>query len=84
MSAVYALSVVTHMPLHAQRDWLTDIAGRLETGGLAILSMVWLYSAYFGLAYALPNPVIAQKLWTIVTVVWFVSCAWLLLRRTTD
>ena len=45
-----------------------------------MLAAAWLYAAYFGLAYLLPNPVFGQKILTVVSDVWLLSCAILLIR----
>jgi hypothetical protein len=49
-------------------------------GVVAVLTQVWLFAAYFGLAHLLPNPVIAQKIQTLVADIWVLSCAILLIR----
>jgi hypothetical membrane protein len=46
-------------------------------GALAVISVAWLFSAY---AQLLPDPVIAQKAWTLVSDIWLVSCAIVVVR----
>lgn len=53
-------------------------------GALAILAIIWLFGAYLGLAHLLPNPVLAQKAWTLVADVWLVAVALLLIRQKVD
>ena len=49
-------------------------------GVLATLSVAWLFAAYFGLAHLLPKPVFGQKILTVVSDVWLLSFAVLLIR----
>ena len=49
-------------------------------GGTAVLAMAWLFAAYLGLAHLLPNPVLAQKIWTVVADSWLLWCSVLVIR----
>ena len=51
-------------------------------GAVAVLCMAWLFAAYFGLAHLLPRPVLSQKIFSMSTEIWLVSCAVLMMRTT--
>ncbi len=53
-------------------------------GSIVVLVMTWLFAAYFGLAHLLPNPVIAQKIWTLAADLWLVWCAVLMIQTQAD
>lgn len=53
-------------------------------GSIVVLAMAWLYAAYFGLAHLLPNPVIAQKIFTVAADLWLACCAILMMRTQVD
>jgi hypothetical membrane protein len=49
-------------------------------GSVLVLAMAWLYATYLGLAHLLPNPVIAQKVFTLAADLWLAWCAILMIR----
>lgn len=53
-------------------------------GSIVVFAMAWLFAAYFGLAHLLPNPVIAQKVWTLAADAWLLWCAILMIRTQAD